>query len=79
MDKIEYREVMKFFVREGLTPKEIRSKFIKIYGGSSPSFSTIKKWGAEFTRTRCLQRKDKRAKPTNLPKKHWFWNSGNIL
>ena len=50
MDKIEYRAVIKFFVKEGLTPKEIHSKFIKVYGDSSASFSTIKKWAAEFKR-----------------------------
>jgi len=50
MDKIEYRAVIKFFVKEGLTPKEIHSKFIKVYGDSSPLFSTIKKWAAEFKR-----------------------------
>jgi histone-lysine N-methyltransferase SETMAR len=48
MDKIEYRAVIKFFVKEGLTPNEIHSKFIKVYRDSSPSFSTIKKWAAEF-------------------------------
>jgi len=48
MDKIEYRAVTKFFVKEGLTPNEINLKFIKVYGDSSPSFSTIKKWAAEF-------------------------------
>jgi hypothetical protein len=42
-DKIEYRTVRKFFVKEGLTPNEFYSKFIKVYGDSSPSFSTIKK------------------------------------
>jgi hypothetical protein len=47
MDKIEYRAVIKFFVKEGLTPNEIHSKFIKVYGDSSP-FLTIKKWAAEF-------------------------------
>jgi hypothetical protein len=50
MDTIEYRAVIKFFVKEGLTPNEIHSKFIKIYGDSSPSFSIIKKWAAEFKR-----------------------------
>jgi len=49
MDKIEYRAVIKLFVKEGLTPNEIHSKFIKVYGDSSPSFSTVKKWAAEFT------------------------------
>jgi transposase len=52
MVKIEYREVIKFFVKEGLTPNEIHSKFIKVYGDSSPSFSTIKKWAAGFKRGR---------------------------
>jgi transposase len=48
MDKIEYCAVIKFFVKKGLAPNEIHSKFIKVYGDSSPSFSTIKKWAAEF-------------------------------
>jgi histone-lysine N-methyltransferase SETMAR len=52
MDKIEYCAVMKFFVKEGLTPNEIHSKFIKVYGDSPPSFSTIKKWAAKFKRGR---------------------------
>jgi hypothetical protein len=51
MDKIEYHAVIKFFVKEGLTPNEIHSKFIKAYGNSS-SFSTIKKWAAEFKHDR---------------------------
>jgi hypothetical protein len=37
MDKIEYRAVIKLFVKEGLTPNKIHSKFIKVYGDSSPS------------------------------------------
>jgi hypothetical protein len=32
MDKTEYRAVIKYFVKEGLTPNEIHSKFIKVYG-----------------------------------------------
>jgi L-ribulose-5-phosphate 3-epimerase UlaE len=48
MDKIQYRAVIKFFVKEGLTSNEIHSKFIKVYGDSSASFSTFKKWAAEF-------------------------------
>ena len=48
MDKIEYRAIIKFFVKEGLTPNETHSKFIKVYGDSSPSFSTINTWAAEF-------------------------------
>jgi hypothetical protein len=48
MDKIEYHAVIKFFVKEGSTPNEIHSKFITVYGDSSPSFSTIQKWAAKF-------------------------------
>jgi histone-lysine N-methyltransferase SETMAR len=50
MDKIEYRAVIKFFVKEGLMTNEIHSKFIKVYGDSSPSFSTNKKWATKFKR-----------------------------
>ena len=60
MDKIEYRAVKKFFVKEGLTPNEIHLKFIKVYGDSSPSFSTIKKWAAEFKRGRTSLEDDPR-------------------
>jgi hypothetical protein len=34
MDKIEYRAVIKFFVKEGLTPNEIHLKFIKKFMGT---------------------------------------------
>jgi histone-lysine N-methyltransferase SETMAR len=60
MDKIEYRAVIKFFVKEGLTPNEIHLKFIKVYEDSSPSFSTIKKWAAEFKRGRTSLEDDPR-------------------
>ena len=52
MNKIQYRAVIKFFVKEGLTPNKIHSKFINVYGDSSPSFSAIMKWAAEFKRGR---------------------------
>jgi len=48
MDKIQYRAVIKLFAKEDLVPTEIHSKFIKVYGDSSASFATIKKWAAEF-------------------------------
>ena len=60
MDKTEYRVVIKFFVKEGLTPNEIHSKFIKVYGNSCPSFSTIPKWAAEFKRGRTSLEDDPR-------------------
>jgi hypothetical protein len=39
---------MSVFVKEGLTPNEIYLKFIKFYGDSCASFTTIKKWAAEL-------------------------------
>ena len=60
MDKIEYGVVIKFFVKEGLTPNKIHSKFIKVYGDYSPSFSRIKKWAAEFKRGRTSLEDDPR-------------------
>ena len=60
MDKIQYRAVIKLFVKEGLTPNEIHLKFIKVYGDSTPLFSTIKKWAAEFKRGRTSLEDDPR-------------------
>jgi histone-lysine N-methyltransferase SETMAR len=65
MDKIEYRAVIKFFVKEGLTSNKIRTKFVKVYGDTSPSFSTIKEWAAEFKRGRTILEDDPRE---GLPK-----------
>jgi transposase len=52
MDKIEYHGVIKFFVKERFMPNKSHLKFIKVYGDSSPSFSTIKKWAAKIKRGR---------------------------
>jgi transposase len=60
MDKIEYRAVIKFLVKEGLTSNEIHSKFIKVYGDSSPSFSTVMKWVAEIKHGRTSLEDDPR-------------------
>ena len=84
MDKIEYRAVIKFFVKEGLTPNEIHSKFIKVYGASSPSFSTIKKWAAEFKHGRTSLKDDpcegcpKSATTPEIIEQvyKWYWMTG---
>lgn len=60
MDKLEYRAVIKFFVLDGLTPKEIHPKLTKVYGDSAPSISTVKKWAAEFKRGRTSLEDDPR-------------------
>jgi len=70
MDKIEYLAVIKFLVKEGLTPNEICLKFINVYGDFSPSFSTIKKWAAEFKRGRTsleLDQREGRPKSATTP------------
>jgi len=59
-DKIEYCAAIKFFVKEGLRPNEIHLKFIQVYGDSSPSFSTIKKWAAKIKRGRTSLEDDPR-------------------
>ena len=35
-----------------MTPKEVHDYFIKTLGVESPSYSTVKKWSAEFWRGR---------------------------
>lgn len=60
MNKLEYRAVIKFFVLDGLSPKEIHPKLIKVYGDSAPSMSTVKKWAAEFKRGRTSLEDDPR-------------------
>jgi transposase len=60
MDKVEYCAVIKFFVKEGLTSNKIHSKFIIVYGDSSPSFSTIKKWAAKLKHGRTSLEDDPR-------------------
>jgi hypothetical protein len=54
MDKLEYSAVIKFFVLDGLTPKEIHPKLTKVCENSGPSISTINKWAAEFKSGRRL-------------------------
>jgi len=72
MDKIKYRAVIKFFVKEGLTPNEIHSKFIKVYWDSSPSFSTIKKWAADFKCGRTSLESDPReGRSKSATTSHW--------
>jgi len=66
MDKIEYRAVITFLVKEGLRQNEIHSMFINFYADSSPSFSTIKKWAAEYKRGRTSLEDDPCFKSSNL-------------
>lgn len=48
MDKIEYRAVIKFLTKEGITAKEINDRLHAVYGNSAPSYSTVKLWTKLF-------------------------------
>lgn len=46
--KIEYRAVIKFLTKEGLTPTQIKERLTVVYGDSCPSYATIKNWSKLF-------------------------------
>ena len=52
MEKLEMRAVIKYFCKKGMPPKEIHEGFMETLGKESPSYSTVKKWAAEFKRGR---------------------------
>ena len=45
---IEFRAVIKFLTKEGAKTKEIHWRMADVYGDSSPKYSTVAKWSAEF-------------------------------
>ena len=49
---IEFRAVIKFLTKEGAMAKEIHRRMADVYGDSSPKYSTVAKWSAEFKRGR---------------------------
>ena len=50
---IDIRAVIKFLTKEGAKAKEIHWRMADVYGGdSSPKYSTVAKWSAEFKRGR---------------------------
>ncbi|XP_030758168.1 protein GVQW3-like [Sitophilus oryzae] len=51
MDKVEYRDVIKYLVLKGNTPTQIKHELDSVYGDSAPSFTTVKFWAAEFKRS----------------------------
>ena len=52
MEKLEIRGVIKNFCKKGMPPKEIHEDLMETLGKESPSYSTVKKWAAEFKRGR---------------------------
>ena len=45
---IEFRAVIKFLTKEGAKAKEVHWCMADVYGDSSPKYSTVAKWSAEF-------------------------------
>ena len=45
---IEFRAVINFLTKEGAKAKEIHRRMADVYGDSSPKYSTVAKWSAEF-------------------------------
>jgi len=58
--KIEYRAVIKFLFLEGLAPKQIHERLLKVYKDSSLSIRTVERWVAEFKRGRTSLEDDPR-------------------
>ena len=50
IEKLEIRAVIKYFSKKGTLSKEIHEDFMEPLGKESPSYSTVKKWAAEFKR-----------------------------
>lgn len=48
MNNLEYRTFKNFFILNSVLPIEIHRKLVKVYKQSVHSFSTVKKWVAEF-------------------------------
>lgn len=60
---IEFRAVIKFLTKEVAKAKEIKRCMADVYGDSSPKYSTMAKWAAEFKRGRDSLEHDPRPGP----------------
>ena len=56
----EFRAVIKFLTMEGAKAKEIHWHMADVYGDSTPKYSTVAKWSAEFKRGRDSLKDDPR-------------------
>ena len=52
IENIEHRVVIKFLFLEGVAPKEIHERMLKVYNDCSPTIRTVERWVAKFTRSR---------------------------
>ena len=64
---IEFRAVIKFLTKKGAKAKEIHWHMADVYGDSSPKYSTVAKWSAEFKRGRdSLEDNPKPGRPADV-------------
>ena len=52
MNKIWQSGIIRYLQKKRLTPKEIHADMIAILGDHAPALSAVKKWAAEFKRSR---------------------------
>ena len=52
MDKIGERAVIQYLQKKGLTPKDIHNDMVATLGKDARSYATVKRWVAEFPRSR---------------------------
>jgi histone-lysine N-methyltransferase SETMAR len=50
--KVEYRAVIKFLTKEGVSAPIIHERLVKVYQDQSPSYRTVTRWAGEFARGR---------------------------
>ena len=48
IEKLVITAVIKYFCKKGMPSKEIHEDFLETLVMESPSYSTVKKWAAEF-------------------------------
>lgn len=61
MDNIEHRSVVKFLFLEGNDAKSIHNRMTRVYGNTSPAYSTVAKWVALFRMGRVSVQDDARS------------------
>ena len=67
MSNIEYRSVIKFFIRNGLNITEIGKELDSVYKDDIPSYRIVTKWVAKF---KDLERGFEDSPRTNHPSIH---------
>ena len=61
MEKNEKRAVIKYLLKKEMSPKTIHEDIVTTLGDDSPSYSTVKKWSADFKRGRTSTEDDPRS------------------